>query len=132
VQAEERLKAIAAEDLAPWCKLGNVVFRASEVADGGGELQVTAHVRSDEVAHALERLRGERGFRGDDARFTWGGRSRFVRVASMTTTTTTARSKTFVLRLEPVMYFSLYWARESGTRRDGQAHTASASDGISQ
>ena len=100
VQVEERLKAIAAEDLAPWCKLGNVVFRASEVADGGGELQVTAHVRSDQVAHALESLRGERGFRGDDARFTWGGRSRFVRVASMTTTTTTARSKTFVLRLE--------------------------------
>ena len=99
-QIEDRLKTIAAEDLAPWCKLGNVVFRASEVADHGGELQVTARVRSDEVAHALERLRGERGVRGDDARFTWGGRSRFVRVASMTTTTTTTRSKTIVLRLE--------------------------------
>ncbi|MCU1383699.1 MAG: hypothetical protein JWL71_2396, partial [Acidobacteria bacterium] len=99
-QIEDRLKTIAAEDLAPWCKLGLVVFRASEVADHGGELQVTARVRSDEVAHALESLRGERGIRGDDARFTWGGRSRFVRVASMTTTTTTSRSKTIVLRLE--------------------------------
>jgi Domain of unknown function (DUF4062) len=99
-QIEERLKTIAAEDLAPWCKLGHVIFRASEVSDHGEELQVTARVRSDEVAHALERLRGERGFRGEDARFTWGGRSRFVRVAAMTTTTTTARSKTVMLRLE--------------------------------
>ncbi|MEO7193164.1 MAG: hypothetical protein ABI051_19130, partial [Vicinamibacterales bacterium] len=28
--------------------------------------------------------------------------------------------------LEPVMYFLLYWAREFGTRRDGQAHSPSA------
>src|SRR4051812_217452 len=32
-QIEERVRVIAAEDLAPWCKLGNIVFRASEVAD---------------------------------------------------------------------------------------------------
>jgi hypothetical protein len=99
-QIEERLRAIAAEDLAPWCKLGNVVFRASEVADGGAEIHVTARVRSDEVAHALEALRGERGFRGDDARFTWAGRSSFVRVESLKTTTTTSRSRSFHLTLE--------------------------------
>src|SRR5579862_8842421 len=99
-QIEERLKTIAAEDLAPWCKLGNVIFRASEVADRGDELRVTATVRNDEVAHALETLRGERGFHGESARFTWGGRSRFVQVDSMTTTTTTARSKKVVLTLE--------------------------------
>jgi uncharacterized protein DUF4062 len=28
-QIQERLKAIAAEDLAPWCKLGPIVFRAN-------------------------------------------------------------------------------------------------------
>jgi Domain of unknown function (DUF4062) len=37
-QIEERLRAIAAEDLAPWCKLANVVFRASEVADSGDQM----------------------------------------------------------------------------------------------
>jgi hypothetical protein len=99
-QVEERLKSIAAEDLAPWCKLGNIVFRATEVADHGGELQVTARIRSDEVQHAIEGLRGERGFRGDDVRFTWAGRSKFVRVASVKTTTTAARSKVFQLELE--------------------------------
>ena len=100
VQIEERLRAIAAEDLAPWCKLGNVVFRASEVTDGGHQIQITARVRSDEVAHALEALRGERGFRGDDARFTWAGRSRFVGVESLKATTTTSRSRLFQLTLE--------------------------------
>jgi hypothetical protein len=99
-QIEDRLNTIAAEDLAPWCKLGNIVFRATEVADAGGELHVTARIRGDEVAHALEALRGERGCRGNDARFTWAGRSRFVRVQSMKSTTTTARSRTFQLQLE--------------------------------
>ena len=34
-QVEDRMRAIAAEDLAPWCKLGNAVFRAMEVEDRG-------------------------------------------------------------------------------------------------
>lgn len=101
-QVEDRLKAIAAEDLAPWCKLGNVVFRATEVADRGGELSVIARIRNDEAAHALEALRGERGSRGDDARFTWAGRSRYVRVQAVESTTTTARSRTIRLHLEVI------------------------------
>ena len=32
-QVGQRLRSIAAEDLAPWCKLGQTVFRASEVDD---------------------------------------------------------------------------------------------------
>jgi hypothetical protein len=99
-QIEERLRVVAAEDLAPWCKLGNVVFRASEVVDNGEEIQVTARVRSDAVAHALEAVRGDRGFRGEAARFTWAGRSAFARVQSLRTTTTTARSRTIHLTLE--------------------------------
>jgi hypothetical protein len=99
-QVEERLRAIAAEDLAPWCKLGDIVFRATEVADNGDELRVTARIRSDQVAHALEQLRGERVGRGADTRFTWAGRSKSVRVQSLESTTTSARSKTMRLVLE--------------------------------
>ena len=99
-QIEERLRSISAEDLAPWCKLGSVVFRASEVTDSGGEILVTARVRSDEVAHALEALRGERGLRGDEGRFTWAGRSSSVRVESLKATTTASRSRIFHLTLE--------------------------------
>jgi hypothetical protein len=100
VQVEDRLKAIAAEDLAPWCKLGNILFRATEVADNGTQLQVTARVRSDDVAHALEAMRGSDYGRGGAGLFTWSGHSRHVEVKSVETTTTTARSRLMRLRLE--------------------------------
>ena len=99
-QVEARLRTIAAEDLAPWCKLGTSIFRATEITDDGNEIRLTARVRSEEVDHALEALRGHGGFRGDDARITWNGRSRSVRLISMKVTTTAARSKTFVIALE--------------------------------
>ena len=98
-QVEDRLKSIAAEDLAPWCKLGNVVFRATEVGDNGNDLRVVAKGRSDDVAHSLEAMRGGSVSRGDEGRFTWSGRSRLVRVTSVETTTTSARSRTVQLRL---------------------------------
>ena len=55
-QVTERLRGIAAEDLAPWTKLGCIPFRASEVTHAGDEIAVTARVQSDDVAHALETL----------------------------------------------------------------------------
>lgn len=99
-QVEERLKTIAAEDLAPWCKLATVVFRATEVSDGGHNIHVSARVRSDEVAHALEAFRPDGIGGGGEGRFTWAGRSKCVRVTSMKSTTTSARSKTFTIDLE--------------------------------
>jgi hypothetical protein len=99
-QIEDRLKAIAAEDLAPWCKLGNVIFRATEVHDDGSRLRVVARVRSDEVAHALEAMRGDNFNRGGEGQFTWSGRSRAVRVITVDTTTTSARSRIVRLGLE--------------------------------
>lgn len=99
-QIEERLKAIAAEDLAPWCKLGNVVFRATEVSDDGSRLRVVARVRGDEVAHALEAMRGSNFSDEREGRFTWSGRSRAVRVMTVDTTTTSARSRIVRLGLE--------------------------------
>jgi hypothetical protein len=100
VQVQDRLKAVAAEDLAPWCKLGNIVFRATEVQDDGSQLRIVARVRSDDVAHALEAMRGGNLNRGGERRFTWSGRSRLVRVISVDTTTTSARSRIMRLRLE--------------------------------
>jgi hypothetical protein len=100
-QVEERLRAIAAEDLAPWCKLGSVIFRAFEIEDIGGTINVSARVKDDAVARAIEDMRGDRYSRGTDAPFTWAGRSRFVKVAGVKVTTTSARSKLFKLELEP-------------------------------
>ena len=103
-QVSERLRGIAAEDLAPWTKLGGILFRASEVTHEGNRIAVTARVQSDAVAHALETLAPDDfGFRGQgEHRFTWCGRCRDVRVANVRTTTTTARSRLMHLQLEVV------------------------------
>ena len=101
-QVGERLRGIAAEDLAPWAKLGWILFRATEVTHAGNEITVTARVQSDDVAHALESIAPDNfGARGEH-RFTWAGRSRHVRVANVRSTTTTARSKLMHVQLEVV------------------------------
>ena len=99
-QVEDRMRGIAAEDLAPWCKLGNVVFRAMEVEDRGAVIHVAARVKDDAVARALEEARGDRFNRGTMAQFTWSGRSKYVKVAGVHATTTSARSKMFRMELE--------------------------------
>jgi hypothetical protein len=99
-QVEDRLKAIAAEDLAPWCKLGNVVFRATEIEDRGNVIHVKARVRGDAVARAPEDMRGDKFNRGTVARITWSGRSKYAKVTGVHVTTTSGRSKMFCLELE--------------------------------
>lgn len=99
-RVEERLRAIAAEDLAPWCKLGIIVFRAIEVEDRGAVILVKARVRDDSIARALEEMRADRYSRGVSAHFTWAGRSKFVKVAKVHSKTTAARTKIFELELE--------------------------------
>ncbi len=99
-QVEERMRAIAAEDLAPWCKLGNAMFRATEVEDRGDAITVTARVKDNTVAQALEAARGDRWNRGTKTQFTWSGRTKYVKVGGVHVTTTSARSKIFRLELE--------------------------------
>ena len=98
-QVSERLRAIAAEDLAPWSKLGRIVFRASEVTQVGNEIAVTARVQSADVAHALEALAPDHFRAGEAHGFTWTGRCCHVRVANVRSTTTTARSTLMHLQL---------------------------------
>ena len=69
-QVRARLHHIAAEDLAPWLKLGPIVFRANEVTHAGNEIAVTARVQSDDVAHALEALAPDGFGGGEELRIT--------------------------------------------------------------
>ena len=101
-QVGERLRGIAAEDLAPWTKLGSILFRATKVVHAGNEVTVTACVHSDDVAHALETAAPNDFGAVKEYRFTWAGRCRRVRVASIRSTTTTARSRLMRLQLEIV------------------------------
>jgi Domain of unknown function (DUF4062) len=99
-QVEDRMRTIAAEDIAPWCKLGNAVFRSTEIEDRGETINVKARVRDDAVARALEEARGDKFSRGTNAQFTWSGRSKYVRVIGVHVTTTSGRSKMFRLELQ--------------------------------
>jgi hypothetical protein len=99
-QVEERMRVIAAEDLAPWCKLGRAVFRGVEVEDRGDSINVIARVRDNSVAQALEAARGDRWNRGMKVQFTWSGRSKYVSVTDVHVTTTSAKSRMFRLNLE--------------------------------
>ena len=101
-QVRARLRGIAAEDLAPWAKLGFIVFRASEVVHDGNKIAVNARVQTDDVVHALEALAPVEYSRGQEHRFTWAGRCRTVRVTNVRSTTTTARSTLIHLQLETV------------------------------
>jgi hypothetical protein len=58
---EARLRAIAAEDLSPWCKLGRCLFRARQISVGGGTATIEAVIRSDAVADAINSLDTEFG-----------------------------------------------------------------------
>ena len=54
---EKRLREIAAEDLAPWVKLGDVIVRATHVEVGQGAIRVQARVHDSAVLRALTELR---------------------------------------------------------------------------
>lgn len=49
----KRLKEMAAEDLSPWVKVGDAVFRAEEIHETGARLVVRARVRDARVMAAL-------------------------------------------------------------------------------
>jgi Domain of unknown function (DUF4062) len=94
-----RLVEIAAEDLAPWVKLGVVVFRADRVTDRGGQVRVEATVRDPAVAEALAALRSDQWRRAEPVAFTDHITSRRVRVEGVTATSTARSSQGFILDL---------------------------------
>jgi hypothetical protein len=58
-KVEKRLREIAAEDLAPWVKLGAVIVRASRVEVGPSTITVQARVHDPGVMRALAEIAGD-------------------------------------------------------------------------
>lgn len=56
----QRLEQLAAEELAPWVRLGRAVFRAREINNDGRTISITADLRSGAVHAELVRLRDQR------------------------------------------------------------------------
>jgi hypothetical protein len=88
---QRRLQEMAAEVVSPWAKLGDVVFRTNKIVDNGKKVTLAASVHSGEVVAALEGMRPN-GYRSQDMRLTWAGRSLPVKVNTVQTTTTASRS----------------------------------------
>lgn len=59
-RTHRRLEELAAEELAPWVRVGRAVFRAREITNDGKTISLTAAVRSDAVHAELVRLRDNR------------------------------------------------------------------------
>jgi len=87
-----RLANIAAEELSPWCKLGDAIFRAHTIADTGRTVTVHATVTDPGVLAGLEALRPTMWGGQRDTRFTYAGRSYAVQVNAVTTKTTSSRA----------------------------------------
>jgi uncharacterized protein DUF4062 len=57
-RVRRRLRELADEAVAPWIKLGDLVFRADEIDDAGDSVTVRART-SDEIAYRLETIRDQ-------------------------------------------------------------------------
>jgi len=61
-RVRRRLEELAAEELAPWVRLGRTLLRAREITNDGRTITITAAVRSD--ADGAYQFPGERSTRG--------------------------------------------------------------------
>lgn len=95
-----RLRRMAAEDLSPWTKLGDSIFRAQEIRDDGKAINVKAAIYSPEVVASLEGLRpGTWGGRRE-CRITYNGESYPVRIRSVQKLITNSRGAKIEVAME--------------------------------
>lgn len=59
-RVRRRLEGVAAEELAPWVRVGRTLFRAREITNDGKTISLTATVQSGAVHAELVRLRNNR------------------------------------------------------------------------
>jgi Domain of unknown function (DUF4062) len=89
----ERIAEIAADDEAPWVKVGAAVFRASVIRDLGDRIEIEAEVRDGRVAHNLEGLRPDQWRRSSEVRITTNERSGMAKLEAVLSETRSASSR---------------------------------------
>ena len=82
----ERIGELAADDEAPWVKVGDAVLRADSIRDEGNRVRIEATVRDERVAHYLEERRPGQ-FGRDEIRITTQDRSGRASVEEIVTET---------------------------------------------
>lgn len=60
----QRLSEIAADDEAPWVKIGDVCVRASRILGKSSAVVVEAEIPDAAIVHALEQLRSDKFHQG--------------------------------------------------------------------
>lgn len=85
-----RLAEIAADDEAPWIKIGDACLRATRVRDEGRAVTVMAEVRDAAVARLLESLRGDSWGRASTVPIATIGRAGEAKVTSVVSEMRTA------------------------------------------
>lgn len=83
----QRLSEIAADDEAPWVKLGDVCLRAQTIEDRGSTIRVKAEVRDTTAVDALERYRPGQIRRAEPIPISTARRSGLGRVTEVVTKT---------------------------------------------
>lgn len=83
-RVQRRLGELAAEELAPWVRVGRVLFRAREITNDGKTIRITSAVRSDAVHSELVRLRDNRA---SGVPFAYPNHAQSVQVTELATRT---------------------------------------------
>jgi hypothetical protein len=86
----QRLAEIAADDEAPWVKIGDVLMRASRIRDEGTAIVITAEVRDPAIVYALEEMRPDEFHRGHPVPIVTARRAGEGRVSAVVTDTQAA------------------------------------------
>jgi hypothetical protein len=84
------LAEIAADDEAPWVKIGDVLMRASRSRDGGTAIVLSAQVRDPGIVHAIEGMRPDEFHRGQPVPIVTARRAGDGRVTAVITETQAA------------------------------------------
>ncbi|WP_419837701.1 DUF4062 domain-containing protein [Candidatus Poriferisodalis sp.] len=90
---KRRLTQLAAADSSPWCKVGQVLFRADRYSDDGNGIVVEATLRDDDVIAALESMRPDDWHRAQPSRITCTGRTDEVDIQTVTVQTGAGRAR---------------------------------------
>jgi len=104
-----RLSDMAAADISPWIKLGDLVFRARSVGDDGRTLTVAATLRDPLVISGVEQLRPGSWGGKQERRLTYNGQSLAVRVMSVETTASTRSAAKIIVTLERTAETDVSW-----------------------
>lgn len=97
-EVQQRLSTIAAEELSPWVKLGQLIFRASEIQIARERGVITATIKDDAVADALTAMDGQWG--GRDVTLSWARGVYEARVTKVESVSQTVRAQDFTIELQ--------------------------------